>query len=390
MDGPLKDIKVLDLSRVLAGPSATQLLGDMGADIVKVEQSKVGDDTRTFGPPYLKDKKGNETHESPFYLSTNRNKRSIALNFKNPEDLLLLKQMAAKADVIVENFKAGRIEKFGLDYERVKKYNPRVVYCSITGFGQTGPDADHPGYDFLIQARGGIMSVTGEADGTPQKVGVGIADLMTGMYAGNAILAALYEREKSGEGQYIDLALLDCQVAWLSYVGQYYLTSGKTPPRQGNTHATIVPYQSFKTADGYLVIGIANNKQFEAFCGFCQAEEIARNPLFKTNQDRVKNRDILIPQIEPIVEQKDSAFWLNHLNEIGVPCCPINTIPEIFDDPQIKHRKMKIKMKHKATDQQIDLIGNPIKFSRTPVSYRYAPPTLNENEEEILNDWLKA
>lgn len=385
---PLAKLKVLDLSRILAGPSATQLLGDLGADIVKVEQKRKGDDTRSFGPPFLTDHNGNDTTESPFYLSANRNKRSIGLDFANPEDLALVKELAQKADIIIENFKTGHLKKFDLDYESLSATNPKLIYCSITGFGQTGPYADYPGYDFLIQARGGIMSVTGEPQGEPQKVAVGIADLMAGMYASTAILAALNERHISGKGQYIDISLLDCQIAWLSYVGQYYLTSGQNPPRLGNAHASIVPYQAIEAKDHWIALGVGNDGQFQKFCACLEREDLAQDPRFMTNQSRVTNRNELIDILRPLIRVETGAHWIELLNKAGIPCSPINSVPEAFADPQVQSRDMKIQMHHKGAGRTIDLIGSPIKFSRTKVEYKYAPPQLNEHEKEILKDWL--
>lgn len=385
---PLTGLKVLDLSRILAGPSATQLLGDLGADIVKVEQKNKGDDTRSFGPPFLKDKDGNDTTESPFYLSANRNKRSIGLDFTDPTDLDIVKKLAQKADILIENFKTGHLTKFGLDYASLQALNPSLIYCSITGFGQTGPYADYPGYDFLIQARGGIMSVSGESEGEPQKVGVGIADLMAGMYASTAILAALHERQTSGTGQYIDISLLDCQIAWLSYVGQYYLTSGKNPPRLGNAHASIVPYQAIEAKDHWIALGVGNDSQFQKFCTCLKRDDLGQDPRFMTNQNRVQNREALIDILRPLMRSETGAHWIELLNKAGIPCSPINSVPEAFADPQVQSRGMKIQMHHKGAEDNIDLIGNPIKFSRTKVEYKHAPPQLNEHEKEILRDWL--
>jgi crotonobetainyl-CoA:carnitine CoA-transferase CaiB-like acyl-CoA transferase len=385
---PLAGLKVLDLSRILAGPATTQLLGDLGADIVKVEQKNKGDDTRTFGPPFLKNKDGNDTTESPFYLSANRNKRSIGLDFTDPTDLETVKKMAQKADILIENFKTGHLTKFGLDYASLQVLNPSLIYCSITGFGQTGPYASYPGYDFLIQARGGIMGVTGEPNGEPQKVAVGIADLMAGMYASTAILAALHERQTSHKGQYIDISLLDCQIAWLSYVGQYYLTSGKNPPRLGNAHASIVPYQAIEAKDHWIALGVGNDSQFQKFCACLKRDDLAEDPRFTTNQNRVQNREALIDILRPLMRAETGAYWIQLLNKAGIPCSPINTVPEAFADPQVQARGMKIQMHHKGAGDNIDLIGNPIKFSRTKVEYKYAPPQLNEHEPEILKDWL--
>lgn len=386
--GPLHGIKVLDLSRILAGPSATQLLGDLGADVVKVEKPGEGDDTRSWGPPFLKDAEGKDTNESAYFLACNRNKRSLTLDFTKLEGQQLARQLAEKADVLIENYKVGTLAKYGLDYASLSALNPRLVYCSLTGFGQTGPYATRAGYDFMVQGMGGIMSMTGEKDGQPMKVGVAVADIMAGMYAATGILAALNARHSTGKGQLIDLALLDTQVSWLANLGQYYLTSGKLPPRMGNAHSTIVPYEVFATKDGHVILAVGNDSQFAKFCDFAGHAQWAADERFTANTARVKNRETLLPLIRDVMLTKTKAEWLAGLEAVGVPCGPINGIDEVFADPQVKARQMITQMKHPDSPAPISLIASPLKFSDTPVSYRHTPPTLGQQSEEILRDWL--
>jgi len=387
MTGPLENIRIIDFTRVLAGPFCTQLLGDLGADIIKVERPGIGDDTRKWGPPYLKDGEGNETNESAYYLSANRNKRSIALDLARPEGQALAKQLIAKGDIVVENFKVGTLRKYGLAYDQLKA--PALIYCSITGFGQTGPYAPRAGYDYLAQAMGGLMSITGEPEGEPIKVGVGIADIMTGMYAISAILAALHHRDVTGEGQYIDVGLLDSQVAWLTYEGQNYLSSGNVPRRLGNGHPNIVPYQTFEAADGYFVLAVGNDRQFRKFCGLAGCAELADDPRFATNTQRVANRKELTERLSGILIQKPIKYWTEGLEKQGVPSGPVNDIREVFEDPQIQHRGMKIQMPHPTPGgAPIDMVGNPIKLSGTPVSYRHSPPTLGQHTDSVLSEML--
>jgi crotonobetainyl-CoA:carnitine CoA-transferase CaiB-like acyl-CoA transferase len=386
--GPLAGLKVFDMTRVLAGPSATQILGDLGADVVKVERPGQGDDTRKWGPPYVTDAEGRNTTESAYYLSANRNKRSITLDFTKPEGQALARRMVAQSDILLENYKVGTLARYKLGYDQLKGEFPRLVYCSVTGFGQTGPYAPRAGYDFLVQAMGGIMSVTGEPEGDPQKMGVGIADLMTGMYALVGILAALRHRDLTGEGQHVDMALLDTQVAWLSYAGQYFLTSGQVTPRMGNAHPTIVPYEAFPASDGYVILGVGNDGQFTRFCQFAGHPELATDPLYVTNEQRERNRQHLIPLLREIISQKPRDHWLKGLESLGVPCSPINRIDQVFEDPQVKARGMEIAMPHPLAPESIHLIGNPMKFSETPVTYRHAPPTLGQHTDEVLKEWL--
>ncbi len=387
--GPLKGLRVLDLTRILAGPVCTQLFGDLGADVIKVERAGAGDDTRKWGPPYVKDEAGENTDESAYYLSANRNKRSLAIDISKPEGCALVRQLLAHCDVLVENFKVGGLKRYGLSYDDLKAEFPALVYCSITGFGQTGPYAAQAGYDYLAQGMGGVMSITGEPDGQPMKVGVAIADIMCGMYASTAVLAAIYHRDKTGEGQSIDLALLDTQVAWLANVGMNYLSSGEPSPRLGNQHPNIVPYQVFQSSDGYFILAVGNDGQFKKFCEFANLENLPDDPKFMTNDMRVHNRDELIAIIENATRLKSKDHWLDGLAVIGVPAGPVNTVAEAFDDPQVKHRDMRITMEHASSGTgTVDLIGNPVKLSKTPVSYRLAPPTRGEQTDQVLNEIL--
>lgn len=390
-NGPLSGLRVLDLSRILAGPTATQLLGDMGADVIKIERPDVGDDTRRWGPPFVQ-VNGEDSQESAYYLCANRNKRSLAVDLASPEGQKIIQDIAIKSDIVVENFKVGDLARRGLDYETLKALNPRLIYCSISGFGQTGPYAPRAGYDFLIQGMGGIMSLTGQRDqdgGVPTKAGVGIADVMCGMYAANAILAALHARNQSGKGQYIDLALLDTQVAWLINQGAAYLTDRKVPGRLGNGHPTIVPYETFPAADKQFILAVGNDTQFKKFLEAGGRAELMEDERFATNVARVKNRDHVVPVIAEITRQKRADEWLELLAEAGVPCGPVNNLQEVFNDPQIQHREMEISMPHETADEgKVHLIGNPIKMRDTPVSYRYPPPRVGEHSAEILAEVL--
>jgi len=389
ISGPLKGIKILDMSRILAGPTCTQMLGDLGAEVIKIERPGVGDDTRNWGPPYLKDLNGNDTTESAYYLCANRNKRSLTIDFTRKEGQILIRKLAKKCDVLIENYKVGGLKKYGLHYKGMKEEFPGLIYCSISGFGQTGPKSRLPGYDFMIQAMGGIMSVTGDPEGTPMKVGVGIADVMCGMYAAVSILSAIYHRDNGGSGQYIDLALLDTQAAWLINSGLNYLTSLQDQNRMGNAHPNIVPYQVFETSDGYFVLAIGNNSQFVKFCKLAGLGKLSKDVRFKNNADRVVNREFLVPLINDSTKKHTTKYWLDGLKKIQVPCGPVNTVKEVFDDPQIKHREMEISMNHNLSGtNKVNLIGSPVRMSSTPVNYRYAPPTLGEHTEEILEEFL--
>ncbi len=391
IDSPLSGLRVLDLSRILAGPWASQLLGDLGADVVKVERPGVGDDTRRWGPPFLKDRQGDDTRESAYYLCANRNKRSLAVDISSDAGQALLKKMAATADVLIENFRVGTMERYGLDYHRLKEVNPGLVYCSITAFGQDGPEAAAPGYDAMIQARGGLMSITGVADGQPgqgpQKVGVAMADLTTGMYAASAIQAALLARYRTGEGQHIDMALFDSQVAMLANQASNYLVGGQVPGRMGTAHPNIVPYQAFATADGHLMLAVGNDRQFARLVSAMGLPDLANEPRYATNLARTENRVELVQLLQGRFLQQTSGSWAERLGEAEVPFGPINRIDQVFDDPQSHYRGLKIDLPHSEAES-VPTVANPIRFSDTPVSYRYGPPTLGEHSREVLQEWL--
>ncbi|HEX7985877.1 MAG TPA: CaiB/BaiF CoA-transferase family protein [Duganella sp.] len=389
--GALAGVRVLDLSRVLAGPWAGQLMADLGADVVKVERPGSGDDTRAWGPPWLADVDGAATAESAYYLSANRNKRSVAIDIGGAEGQARVRALAAKADILLENFKVGGLAQYGLDYASLKALNPRLIYCSITGFGQTGPYAARAGYDFLIQGMGGLMSVTGRADGDdgagPQKVGVALTDVMTGLYASVAVLAALAHRERSGEGQHIDLALLDVQVACLANQASNYLVGGEPPRRMGNAHPNIVPYQDFPTADGHMIIAVGNDGQFARFCDAAGHPEWARDERFATNPRRVLHRAELVGLIRGVTVGRATADWIAAMEAAGVPCGPINTLDKVFDDPQVRARGLRVELPHPVAGT-VPLVANPIRMSASPVAYRRAPPTLGEHTAEVLDEWL--
>jgi len=388
MTGPLQGVRILDLTRILAGPFCTQMLGDLGAEVIKIERPGNGDDTRKFAPPFLTDERGAATSESAYFLSANRNKKSVTVDLTKPAGQKLIRRLIAMSDVVVENFKTGTLKKYGLSYEDLKADNPRLVYCSITGFGQTGPYANRPGYDFLIQGMGGVMSLTGEPDGSPQKVGVPIADLMTGMYAAVAINAAVYCAKNTGVGQFIDIGMLDTHVAWLGNVGMNYLYAGNLG-RIGNDHPNIVPYRPFKTADGEIIIVVGNNDQFGRFCKIAECDELALDPRFQTNELRVRNRAELAGILDPLVAARPSAFWLEALETQSIGCGPINNLEQVFKDPQVIAREMVHKMQHSVSGgTTARLLASPIKLSETPVTYRHAPPLLGEHTAEVLADLL--
>lgn len=390
LPGALTGVKVLDLSRVLAGPYCTQMLGDLGADVVKVERPGAGDDTRAWGPHYATDEAGEPTRESAYFLSANRNKRSIAVDIAHPQGAKLLRELASQADILVENFKVGGLAKHGLAYNDLKDANPGLIYCSITGFGQTGPYAPRAGYDFQIQAMGGVMSLTGSPDGQPMKTGVAIADIMCGMYASSAILAALHHKNSTGQGQYIDMALLDSQVAWLANQGLNYLTSGVAPSRLGNAHPNIVPYQVMPSADGYFVLAVGNDDQFAKFCDFAGLHDVASDARFVANNARVKNRAVLTPLLEAATRAHPTQYWLDGLEPRHVPCGPVNDLAQVFADPQVLHRGMEIELPHgPAGGKPVKLIANPINMSATPVQYARSAPGLGEHTSEVLGQWLE-
>ncbi len=386
--GPLVGLKVLDLTRILAGPTCTQLLGDLGCDVIKIERPGEGDDTRKWGPPFLKRADGSPSDTAAYYLSSNRNKRSVTINITNPDGQALVRRLVGQCDIMVENFKVGGLAKYGLDYFGLKEVKPDIVYCSVTGFGQTGPYAPRAGYDYLAQGLGGIMSLTGEIEGSPMKVGVGIADVMCGMYAAVAILAAILHRDKTGKGQYIDLALLDTQVAWLVNEGLNYLTSGEVPPRRGAEHPNIVPYSTLPSADGHFILAVGNDAQFGRFCEFAGAPELAKDPRFRTNKDRVTNRTEIYALLPEVTKRKTSREWLDGLAGLGVPAGAVNDLVGVFEDPQVKARAMRVALPYPDSQRgEIDLIGNPIKMSETPVSYRRAPPTMGQHTDEVLEEF---
>lgn len=381
----LAGLRVLDLSRILAGPTATQLLADLGAEVIKIERPGAGDDTRGWGPPFLQDATGRDTRESAYYLSANRGKHSVAVNMADPAGQALIRDLAVHSDILVENFKVGDLARYGLDYASLSALNPRLIYCSITGFGQTGPNAHRAGYDFLAQGEGGLMSLTGMADGPPLKVGVGLIDVICGLYACNGILAAVQARHGSGRGQYIDIGLLDTQIAVLINQGVGYLTDGVVPPRRGNDHPTIVPYGSFPTSDGTIILAVGNDAQFVKAMAEAGAPEMAADPRFATNKARVQNRAALIPLIEALTVQRPAADWLAAMDRLGVPAGPILDLAEVFASPQVAARDMAVTLPHPvASSGDVALIGNPLKLSDTPVTYPKAPPLLGQDSRAVL------
>jgi crotonobetainyl-CoA:carnitine CoA-transferase CaiB-like acyl-CoA transferase len=387
--GALSHIRVLDLSRVLAGPWATQILGDLGAEIIKIEKPGEGDETRHFGPPFLKDKDGAKA-DATYFLSANRNKKSVAIDLANPEGAALVKRLARRAHVVVENFKTGSLAKYGLDYKSLSAENPALIYCSLTGFGHTGPYKDKAGYDYLIQGMAGLMSITGQPDGAPgaepMKVGVAVSDLLTGLYTTIAILAAIVHQGQTGEGQEIDMALFDCQTAALANQASNYLAGHMVPTRLGNAHPNIVPYQVFATADGFLILAVANDAQFRRFAKAAGIEHLTEDARFTTNSDRVQHREILIPLLKPVFAARNTAEWIALLESANVPCGPINRVDQVFADPQAIARGLTISMAH-ATGP-LDLVASPIKLAKTPPDYRLPPPLLGEHTDEVLRDVL--
>jgi len=389
--GALSGVRVLDLSRILAGPWATQLLADLGAEVIKIERPGSGDDTRRWGPPFLRDAQGSDTAESAYYLGANRGKRSVAIDFARPEGAALLRRLAADSQVLVENFKVGGLAQAGLDYASLRPLNPALVYCSITGYGQTGPYAGRAGYDAAIQAQGGLMSLTGAPDDTPgggpQKVGVAVADLMAGMYASVGILAALRHAEATGEGQYLDLALLDTQVGWLANQAMNYLVGGEVPQRRGSAHPNIVPYQVMPTADGHFMLAVGNDAQFQRLCGALDDPALAADPRYASNAARVAQREPLIDRLSAALRTRTSAIWLQRLEAAGVPCGPVNRLDEVFADPQVLARGMRIELPHPQAGT-LPLVANPLRLSATPVVYERAPPLLGADTRAVLGERL--
>ncbi|WP_229413328.1 CaiB/BaiF CoA transferase family protein [Massilia violaceinigra] len=391
MPKALGHIRVLDLSRVLAGPWCSQNLADLGADVIKIERPGVGDDTRAWGPPYARDADGNNTSEAAYFLTANRGKRSVTVDIATPEGQALIRDLAREADVVLENYKVGQLKRYGLNYASLKEIKPDLVYCSVTGFGQDGPYAHRAGYDFLIQGMGGLMSVTGERDdlpgGGPQKAGVALTDLMTGMYATVAVLAALTHRDRTGQGQYIDMALLDTQVAMLANVGSNYLNSGKAPKRWGNAHANIVPYQTFACADGHIIVATGNDGQYQKFVEAGGRPELAVDARFVTNPLRVQHRDVLVPLLAEMVGTRTRDEWIAQLEAVGVPCGPINDVGEVFENEQVKARGVAIEMDHPAAGK-VKLVRSPMKLSLTPAQADLPPPMLGQHTDEVLRDLL--
>jgi formyl-CoA transferase len=387
----LGHVRVLDLTRVLAGPWCAQNLADLGADVIKIERPGAGDDTRSWGPPYLRDAQGRDTTEAAYYLAANRGKRSLTLDIASAEGQAIVRDLAKHCDVVLENYKVGQLKKYGLDYESLRREKPDLIYCSITGFGQDGPYAQRAGYDFIVQGMGGFMSITGERDdlpgGGPQKAGIAISDLMTGMYATIAVMAALTHRDRTGEGQYIDMALLDVQVAMLANMDTNYLASGEPPKRWGNAHPNIVPYQTFATSDGHIIVAVGNDGQYQKFVAVGGRPELAADERFATNPMRVRHRDILVPLLAEMVRTKTKQQWIDLLEAAGVPCGPINNLDEVFVNPQVAARKLRIDLPH-PTGGTVKLVGSPMKLSATPPRYDMPPPLLGQHTEEVLRDVL--
>ena len=391
MTAPLSHIRVLDMSRILAGPWAAQTLADLGAEVIKIERPGTGDDTRTWGPPFIQDTEGNETQESAYFLSTNRGKKSVALDISKPEGQEVLRKLAAKSDILIENYKVGGLAGYGLGYEDLKKINPGLIYCSITGFGQTGPFSSRAGYDFLIQAMGGIMSVTGEADGKPgagpQKIGIALTDVLTGLYTNIAALSALARREKTGEGCHIDMALLDVTTATMANQALNYLVTGNSPTCMGNAHPNIVPYEAFEASDMYLIVAVGNDGQFTRFVEAAGQPDLATDERFATNAARVENRDVLIPIIKDFMKQKTGQEWIDDLEKVGVPCGPLNNMEQVFAHPQVQARGMQMELDHPLAGT-VPQVASPIKITGEEFEYQGAPPTLGQHSEHVLGEVL--
>jgi crotonobetainyl-CoA:carnitine CoA-transferase CaiB-like acyl-CoA transferase len=391
MPGPLSHIRVLDLSRVLAGPWASQNMADLGAEVIKIERPGTGDDSRAFGPPWVKDGAGRDTKDSAYYTSANRGKKSVTLNIAVPEGQAIARELARSSDVLIENYKYGDLGRYGLGYDELRELNPRLIYCSVTGFGHSGPYREHPGYDFMIQGMGGMMSVTGEPDdapgGGPQRAGVPIADIITGMYASIAICAALAHRERSGQGQHLDLALLDSQIALLAYQNTNYFATGVPPKRIGNLHPNIVPYQPFRAADGDVILACGNDNLYRKFCEAAGCAELGNDPRFATNGKRVENRVALTRLLAAVFRKRTKREWLELLEAAGVPNGPINDVAQVFEEPQVKARGVRIELQHRA-GAKLPLVASPMRFSATPLEYRLAPPVLGEHTDEVLRSLL--
>jgi crotonobetainyl-CoA:carnitine CoA-transferase CaiB-like acyl-CoA transferase len=390
MPGPLNSLKVIDMSRVLAGPWAGQLLADYGAEVIKIERPGVGDDTRSWGPPWLRDSAGNDTKEAGYFQSTNRNKRSVTVNLAHPLGQELIRKLVARSDVLLENYKVGSLQRYGLDATTLCELNPTLIYCSISAYGQSGSKSAEPGYDAMIQAAGGLMSITGESDadgGRPTKVGVAIADIMAGMYAATAVLAALVAREQSGRGQHIDVPLFDSQVAWLANQNMNYLLTGTPPDRRGTAHPNIVPYQAFQTADGYLMLAIGNDSQFANCCASLGCPEVAEDPRYSANSARIENRDELIQIIAERLTGETTAYWLDRFASLHIPAGPINDLAQVFSDPVVAERRIVRSLNHSLAGE-VPTVANPVRFSDTPVEYKLAPPVLGQHTAEVLKDDL--
>jgi crotonobetainyl-CoA:carnitine CoA-transferase CaiB-like acyl-CoA transferase len=390
MPGPLNSLKVIDMSRVLAGPWAGQLLADYGAEVIKIERPGVGDDTRSWGPPWLRDSAGNDTKEAGYFQSTNRNKRSVTVNLAHPLGQELIRKLVARSDVLLENYKVGSLQRYGLDATTLCELNPALIYCSISAYGQSGSKSAEPGYDAMIQAAGGLMSITGESDadgGRPTKVGVAIADIMAGMYAATAVLAALVAREQSGRGQHIDVPLFDSQVAWLANQNMNYLLTGTPPDRRGTAHPNIVPYQAFQTADGYLMLAIGNDSQFANCCASLGCPEVAEDPRYSANSARIENRDELIQIIAERLTGETTAYWLDRFASLHIPAGPINDLAQVFSDPVVAERRIVRSLNHSLAGE-VPTVANPVRFSDTPVEYKLAPPVLGQHTAEVLKDDL--
>ncbi len=390
MPGPLRGLIVIDMSRVLAGPWAGQLLADYGADVIKIERPGVGDDTRHWGPPWLRDADGNDTKEAAYFQSSNRNKRSVTVNLAHPLGQQLVRKLVSKSDILLENYKVGSLKRYGLDASSLCELQPKLIYCSISAYGQVGSKSAEPGYDAMIQATGGLMSITGESDaegGRPTKVGVAIADIMAGMYATTAVLAALAAREKSGRGQYIDVPLFDSQVAWLANQNMNYLLTGTPPGRQGTAHPNIVPYQAFQTADGNLMLAVGNDRQFADFCASLGCPDISEDPRYSTNSARVENRDELVEIISERLKERTTACWLDQFASVNIPAGPINDLAQVFADPVVEERQIVRQLRHSLAGE-VPTVANPVRFSETPVEYDLAPPVLGQHTTEVLKDVL--